>query len=513
MPVVIGDLLQQVDLQLGWISGPPGARSREMRWVAVTELADPGRFLSGGELVLTTGLRQETDEEQVRFVREIADAGAVGLGFGTGLRHEHIPPATMAACLDNDLPLLEVPYRTPFLAINRFVADRVLGEHYGRFRQLLQTYDRLATAMLSGSEPGSSGLGRMLALLQAAVASPVALISPMGELLACAPDENRWPAGELDRLVGYVRQPRSSDGRTRILAVEVGGSVAAHLVSTSPAGLVEVLPYAVGLIGLELARQRAVLEGRRELLAQVLADVVAGSIGDTEAGRRLAGFDIDVHAPNAVMIGTVPSRPGAIRRAAAAPLAHDATVTAWLDGALVAVIRGGDEPAGAPQAMAAHLSEVGQPAVGVGGSYPGVAGLRWSYQEARQALQRGPGIHERSGLSMVSLLLSSQELPAADLAGQVLGPIRDYDRAHQSALEQTLVAYLECDGSVAAVCQRLVLHRNTVRYRLRQIEELTGRGADRTEDRMHWYLALLADSSGRPPRAGSPAVSRPGHRA
>jgi len=53
---------------------------QDIVWVAVTEQEDPQRFLNGGELVLTTGMRLKSAPEQRRFVRQVQRAGAVGVG-------------------------------------------------------------------------------------------------------------------------------------------------------------------------------------------------------------------------------------------------------------------------------------------------------------------------------------------------------------------------------------------------------------------------------------------------
>jgi purine catabolism regulator len=54
----------------------------------------------------------------------------------------------------------------------------------------------------------------------------------------------------------------------------------------------------------------------------------------------------------------------------------------------------------------------------------------------------------------------------------------------------TLESYLNNNGSVAAVAEELTLHRNTVRYRLAQITELTGYDPAQTQDRVQLWLAL-----------------------
>jgi DNA-binding PucR family transcriptional regulator len=55
-----------------------------------------------------------------------------------------------------------------------------------------------------------------------------------------------------------------------------------------------------------------------------------------------------------------------------------------------------------------------------------------------------------------------------------LGPLREYDRIHNAHLVATLGAYFACGRSLAGAAQYLNKHRNTVLYRLRLIEEVTG---------------------------------------
>src|SRR4051794_33900769 len=119
MPVLLADLLAAPTLNLVAATGSVPALRRPVRWCAVTELADPRPWLQGGELVLTTGLRQRSAAAQREFVTRVAERAVTGIGFGTGLSHERVPRATLAAARAADLPVLEVPYETPFLAVDR----------------------------------------------------------------------------------------------------------------------------------------------------------------------------------------------------------------------------------------------------------------------------------------------------------------------------------------------------------------------------------------------------------
>jgi DNA-binding PucR family transcriptional regulator len=75
---------------------------------------------------------------------------------------------------------------------------------------------------------------------------------------------------------------------------------------------------------------------------------------------------------------------------------------------------------------------------------------------------------------------------------RVLGPLRDYDAEHRSDLVHTLEVFLECSGSWSRCAVRLHVHVNTLRYRIRRIEELTGRDLGTFEDRVDLFLALRA---------------------
>ena len=81
-------LLEEIDL--GLVTGEESADA-PVRWVHITELPDPTPWLSGGELILTTGLQLGTAELQREFVRRLADHQLAGLGFGVGFGHDELP--------------------------------------------------------------------------------------------------------------------------------------------------------------------------------------------------------------------------------------------------------------------------------------------------------------------------------------------------------------------------------------------------------------------------------------
>src|SRR3954463_12746238 len=103
------------EMQLELLVGGEAAEA-PIRWVHPTELEDPTPWLSGGELILTTGMQLGSDEVQQAFAKRLpARHGARG-GFGSGFDHAGVPPALVAAAAECGLPLFEVPYELPFIA-------------------------------------------------------------------------------------------------------------------------------------------------------------------------------------------------------------------------------------------------------------------------------------------------------------------------------------------------------------------------------------------------------------
>ena len=81
-------------LGLAVVAGGDGL-GREVRWLHASELADPTPWMSGGELLLTTGLGMGTStaKRQKAYLRRLAEHRLAGLGFGLGFGHEQVPAA------------------------------------------------------------------------------------------------------------------------------------------------------------------------------------------------------------------------------------------------------------------------------------------------------------------------------------------------------------------------------------------------------------------------------------
>lgn len=473
MALSLADLLSTQALHLQNLGSSRTPLAAAIDWVAVTELENPQSFLSGGELVLTTGARQSTADAQRSFVRQIKRAGAVGIGFGIGFEHAAVPPALIAEANRWAVPVVEVPYSTPFIAIGKLVADARSSDHYAKLERLLREHQVLARALLTGG-----GLPALLKKLSSMVAADVAVTQYGGEIAATCvdakPSEGAWHAvalstGKRDASTLWLRNPFHDDG---------------------------IVDYARGLISIELNNLVQRRQSARQIAGQVIADIVRGTLEPADSAARLENLGISPAAKNFVLIvsadeGKFPtlatiSLPAGLETAVAATVSSEGRHELLL----VVPTQAGD-PAALGRALSHQMHNVGIIApVGIGGAYSQANGLRWSYFEAREAASRGMEVNVPERLSLTSLLLASEDVPMADMAAEALGPLTAFDAAHGAELVDTLENYLRLNGSVAAVAEALTLHRNTVRYRLTQIAELTGYDPALTSDRVQLWLAL-----------------------
>lgn len=133
--------------------------------------------------------------------------------------------------------------------------------------------------------------------------------------------------------------------------------------------------------------------------------------------------------------------------------------------------------------------------LGMGRVYSGNEGLRLSFQEAEQALILGKRLFGDGSVSFFGdlgiyrLLLSVSVEELQSYYRQSLGRLVDYDDQHGGELIHTLKTILKYP-TVAETAQALHVHRNTLLYRIKRIQEITNLSLDDGETRLMLHLAL-----------------------
>ncbi|MGW3988417.1 PucR family transcriptional regulator [Streptomyces sp. NPDC004830] len=151
---------------------------RTVRGVMTTDLRDPSRYLSGGELVLT-GLAWRRDAgDSEPFVRLLVQAGVTALAAGEAELGD-VPEDLVAACARHRLPLLAVHESVAFATITEHVVRQVSGERAGDLAAVVDRHRRMMT-----SGPAGGGPDVVLDLLGSDLDLRAWVLSPTGRLMA-----------------------------------------------------------------------------------------------------------------------------------------------------------------------------------------------------------------------------------------------------------------------------------------------------------------------------------------
>ncbi|MFF4323624.1 PucR family transcriptional regulator [Streptomyces sp. NPDC001568] len=153
---------------------------RTVRGVMTTDLRDPSRYLSGGELVLTGLAWRRNSADSEPFVRILASAGVAGLAAGEAELGD-IPDDLVSACRRNRLPLFAVNEDVAFATITEYVVRQVSGERAGDLAAVVDRHRRLMT-----SGPAGGGPDVVLDLLTTDLDLRAWVLSPTGRQIAGA---------------------------------------------------------------------------------------------------------------------------------------------------------------------------------------------------------------------------------------------------------------------------------------------------------------------------------------
>ncbi|MEZ0094750.1 PucR family transcriptional regulator [Streptacidiphilus sp. EB129] len=517
----IGALLAPTAPRLRLLAGREEL-DRVVSGVMTTDLHDPGRYLQGGELVLTGMLWRTGPEDSERFVRGLAAAGAVGLAAGEA-EVGPVPADLVEACERHRMPLFAVPEDVAFAQLTEYVVRQVSADRAADLSALVDRHRVLVSAA------GGAGLDAVLELLGGDLDLDCWVLTPSGRVVAGPPD--RLNAAERDQLVRA-----HLDGQRR----RPGPSVRARLGNRQ----FSVLPVAGGDSGL-LAQWLLAVEGdvtewtpKRQQLAENLARLAGAERERRDESRRLRSRLAD-EVITLLQRDAPPEELGRALDASLAMVAGGATAPeAWVaisaeglalpDGAvrsaLVEALSGEDDRTliggggsgaillvpeaedGEPMAerlrrllapLEAGLGAEGRLTLGASAPSPSAGGLRGALEEARHARRIAAARVGRICVSGPEELASHVLLLAAvpdevrrAFRSRLLDRVVGYDLEHQADLVRTLEAFLRYDGSWTRCAAALHVHVNTLRYRIGRIEELTGRDLSKLEDRVDFYLAL-----------------------
>jgi hypothetical protein len=153
----VRDLLDLPGLGLRVLVGAADL-DRPIKHVYTTDLPDPGRYLTAGDLVLTGMIWCREPGDAERFMTVLAKAGVAALGAGEALGQ--VPAELIQACGRHDVTLLAVPAETSFAVVTDEVGRRLNGDRATAMTRVLGRRRLLLSAVAEGA-----GLDAMFRLM------------------------------------------------------------------------------------------------------------------------------------------------------------------------------------------------------------------------------------------------------------------------------------------------------------------------------------------------------------
>ncbi|RLK52875.1 helix-turn-helix domain-containing protein [Microbacterium telephonicum] len=473
-----------------------GALDAPLRWVHSSDLADPTPFLADDLLLLTTGTQFDgaADAEHTGYVERLRQRGVRGLGFGTEVVRDGIPPALLAACRDTRMPLFEVPYRTPFIALARANAEAIAAEAFARRTWALSAQRALSLAALrpDGLSATVAELAKQLetwvGLYDAAGmrthqagALPPEMLAAVGEEVGTVLRRGARAGSTLERGgIRFTLQTLGRGGHLRGAIVIAGGGL-----DLEGRGVVTSV---IAMAGLALEQNVGLDRAYAALRAALVQSLLTG---EPALARRVARE----------VWGALPTAPVTVS-VARVPSTRSDAASGWLE-LQAAEARGTVFHGRGPEGLVVISSEgsvvprilatLFDAEVGVSRAAP-YSALDAAHAQAVAALRRstsGEAV-DFDDVAATGVLASLDTADARARADAHLRPLRDHDAAHGTALVETVRVWLQHDARIDAAAAALGVHRHTVRARVSQAQTLLGVDLAAFPARAELWAALIA---------------------
>ena len=510
-----------------------GLLDRPVSWTTVIHPEDDisARQVQPRELILVAPVSNPSKAlADAELVQWCADANAAGVVFSA-----MASPAALATAKSFNLPVLSVASHSSIRDVERTVISLLVNRKVQIERRGTQIYRQL-TQISTRNEGMDELIGAMARLTKKAVVIHDKRLQPISHKIQPAfvelwddiefflkkqdtlPVElhDRHRVVDVDPPVLMQALPISGVARlvAPVITRNIGRGYLSIIGRESDLDEIDqlVCEHGAAACALEMAKQKAVNETEKRLRGTFLDRLLLGDVSQQEAVRQGERFNHDMTKTHiAFALAWRGEHKPSLRR---------------LETAVNSVIGGGDwqalvwTRAKEGEVVVFHATDYANPidyslalsrafsaelqrkypqsrvAIGLGQVARDVRGWRSSYRDAVQAMELAERLQSDSplyigDLGVYQLILGLSDRDKLDgFCEQTLGSLLDYDRRQNADLVKTLEAYFNSHGNLSQTAQSLIVHRNTLLYRMNRITDIAAIDLNRPETRLSLHLAL-----------------------
>ncbi len=513
--------------------------SREVGWPAVPKTRPPafGSVGTGDIVLLSVDAMHLIDDtltldQVVNSLDEHDVSALVVLGS--------IDKATIASADRVGMPLMQLPADVSIPDVEQSLARAISERRSELYRHSLELHRELVEISLAGR-----GLEVILSRLSEISKRNVALLDeqlsvktyhsmndhpdPSGfqRLISSKDLTLYWPDNDGPGAGDPPTTELNIDGYQVLLSpVRVRNIVLGHLAFVSSIANMDesdslALSRASVVCALEMAKQSAVDEAEHRLRGDFFSELLDGTTPPEALLVRANGLGYELRQPLRCLVAGFddgrlePLHAGAKATSGLKELSRQvsriinsqrmaAPLTIHKDSLIIICPANAASGADPVQSLAHRITsaptqEGRSISMGIGRVRQDIEGIRISYREAQQALIIGRRIFGQGHVSdfadlgvyrLLYALAEGSELQ--NYCEETLSELTRYDERNGTQLIQTLVAFFECHGNLRATAESLYLHRNSLSYRLKRIQEIAEINLDNFEDRFRVHLSLKA---------------------
>lgn len=492
------------------VVGGAGGLSRQVRWVHVVDIPDVRSWVRKGQLLLTTGYAWPRDGQALRnLIKDLDAHGLAGVGMAVPQFFDKFPRVAVETADELNFPLLEVPWEIPFATITEVVSREILAEQATILEQSEAIHRSLTKAAV---EPDS--LEELVRQISETLNRATLFFDPEGRLLARCASEVSGPIGEekleseeLERQLLQARSPVQIDrggspwliGPVRI-SQRLLGFIAVMKDGRRFTGLdLRAVEHAATIVALYFSHKQRLEIVQTRLHFGLVDSLIEGRWDDAPEAMeraRLIGFDPEATYTVCVLLLHKESIPldgeGAFmrREQVATKCRNFLTRGGGSDLITVSLNR---VIALVPTDVDPHelwsLFDPEEVAIGVSEPRTGVQAIPYGFEQAVKALEWGSsfGFCRYDDL-LLPRVLQGDRSAFPTFVARTLGPLQGEGRFRQTL--STLSALSRNDYSQTKTAEELFIHPNTLRYRIRRIEEFLAVDLSDPDTRFRIRLAI-----------------------
>ncbi|MFP7492470.1 PucR family transcriptional regulator ligand-binding domain-containing protein [Terribacillus saccharophilus] len=480
---IIMDLSVFKDAKL--ISGHNGVK-RIVRYVDILEVPELKGWGREGEMLLTTGYAfKDTPAKLEDLLKELIRVQAAALVIKTDRYIGQLSQSILDLSDSENFPIIQLPNDVPYIDVTHEVLEHILQKQSALLRKSDKMYRNLTKLVINNDDTHSVAV-HVSSLLQA----PIWVLDEQKRILVAShedtepsPDAHIWKIAADRRHMGYLAVLKEELDELDSICIE----------------------QAKMAFSLKFLQRQVQQDTEKKMQGDFLQELLSGvSLTDSEIIERSRQFEISPDWTYKTLIFRLGSQ-----TTQASFLAALDSFRNKLTGAkpmksfvlnnghsIILIVSAPDVADGDINAcLEAFVAEWKGLRVGLGRN-KNISQLSESYVEAKQALEIGVRLHAHNRIydfyryEYFHLLSQAYNHNWKEIIEERIGGLIQHDNEKGTEFIHTLFHYLDTNKSLMETASRMYIHRNSVKYRIDKIKDITAIPFETELDKLGYYMAI-----------------------